>query len=67
MPMLVSSGVVWATLSDVRASADMSSSACAARGRCARFGSHLLSPHVTSGGPAAGGVLMVKPIGAIGR
>jgi hypothetical protein len=66
MPMLVGKRV-WAALSDVRAPADMSSRVCAARGRCARFGSHLLSPHVTSGGPPAGGVLMVKPMGAICR
>jgi hypothetical protein len=63
MPMLVGKRV-WAALSDVRRQP------ICRRGFvqlevCARFGSHLLSPHVTSGGPAAGGVLMVKPMGAI--
>ncbi|MDT5352207.1 MAG: hypothetical protein QOJ56_739 [Mycobacterium sp.] len=40
---------------------------CAARDGCARFWSHLLSPHITSGVPAPAGVLMAEPIGAICR
>jgi len=43
------------------------SGVCAARGGCARFRCHLLSPDVTSGVRAAGGVLMAEPMGAICR
>jgi hypothetical protein len=56
-----------AALSDVPVPTDTSFPGLCSSRWCARFGSHLLSPHVTSGVPAAAGVLMVEPIGAICR
>lgn len=63
-----SSGAVQAALGDTRAgSRYIVSGVCADRGGCARFGCHRPSLDVTSGVRAAGGVLMVEPMGAISR